>query len=75
LIQELAPGDALIGLVRAAYRLDITDRAMLRRQFQFLSRVAERVLVKRLIMPNAFSALSDVREAVLHDLSHRRSPG
>ena len=75
LIQELAPEDALIGLVRAAYRLDITDRAMLRRQFQFLSRVAERVLVKRLIMPDAFPALSDVREAVLHDLSHRRSPG
>jgi hypothetical protein len=73
-IQELAPGPALIGLIKASYRLDITDRAMLRRQFQFLSSVAERVPVKRLIVPNEFSALSDVREAVLHDLSNRRSP-
>lgn len=68
LIQELAPADALMGLVKAAYRLDITDRAMLTRQFQFLSRVAERVPVKRLIVPNEFSALSDVREAVVRDM-------
>jgi hypothetical protein len=63
-----------MGLVKAAYRLDITDRAMLTRQFQFLSRVAERVPVKRLIVPNEFSALAEVRAAVLHDLSHRRPP-
>ena len=69
LIQKLAPGDALIGLIKAAYRLDITDRAMLRRQFHFLSRVAERVPVKRLIVPDDFSALSDVRQAVLCDLN------
>ena len=72
-IRELAFGDALMGLIKAAYRLDITDRAMLTRQFHFLSRVAARVPVKRLIVPNEFSALSDVREAILHDLSHRRS--
>ena len=74
LIQELAPGDALIGLVKAAYRLDIADRAMLRRQFQFLSGVAERVAVKRLIVPNEFSALAEVRQAVLQDLSDRQRP-
>jgi len=74
LIRELAPGEALMGLIKAAYRLDITDRVMLTRQFHFLSRVAERVPVKRLIVPDEFSALSDVREAILHDLSNRRSP-
>jgi hypothetical protein len=68
LIKELAPGDAMIGLVKAAYRFDITDRAMLRRQFKFLSTVAKRVPVKRLIIPHEFSALAEVREAVLHDL-------
>jgi hypothetical protein len=67
-IEDLAPADALMGLVEAAYRFDITDRAMLTRQFQFLSRVAERVAVKRLMVPNEFSALSSVREAVIHDL-------
>ncbi len=74
LIEDLAPGEALMGLVQVAYRLDITDRAMMRRQFQFLSNVAERVLVKRLIVPNDFSALAAVRAAVLHDLSNRRLP-
>ena len=74
LIEDLAPGDALMGLVKAAYRLDITDRAMLTRQFEFLSRVAEHVPVKRLMVPNEFSALSNVREAVIHDLSDRRPP-
>jgi hypothetical protein len=68
LIKELGPGDAMIGLVKAAYRFDITDRAMLRRQFKFLSTVAKRVPVKRLIIPHEFSALSEVREAVLNDL-------
>lgn len=74
LIQELNQAEALMVLVKAAYRLDITDSAMLRRQFQFLSSVAERVPVKRLVVPNDFSALSEVREAVLHDLSNRRLP-
>lgn len=74
LIQELNQAEALMVLVKAAYRLDITDSAMLRRQFQFLSSVAERVPVKRLVVPNDFSALSEVKEAVLHDLSNRRLP-
>ncbi len=68
LIEDLAPGDALMGLVKAAYRFDITDAAMLKRQFQFLSRVAGRVPVKRLVVPDDFSALGEVRQAVLRDL-------
>jgi hypothetical protein len=74
-IQDLAPGEAIMGLVKAAYRFDITDRAMLIRQFHFLSGVVGRVKVKRLIVPNEFSALSEVRAAVLRDLSNRRLPG
>lgn len=69
LIQALNPGEALIGLVKAAYRFDITDTAMLKRQFHFLARVAEQVPVKRLVMPDDFSALAEVRQAVLRDLS------
>ena len=68
-IRELAPAEALMGLVKAAYRFDITDAAMLKRQFHFLARVAEQVPIKQLVMPNDFSALDDVRQAVLHDLS------
>jgi hypothetical protein len=71
LIEELAAAEALMGLVKAAYRFDTTDTAMLQRQFHFLSRVAEQVRVKRLVVPDDFSALADVRQAVLHDLSER----
>ena len=53
----------------SAYRFDITDTAMLKRQFYFLARVAEQVPVKRLVMPDDFSALAEVRQAVLRDLS------
>jgi hypothetical protein len=74
LIEQLSPGEALMGLVKVAYRLDITDPAMMKRQFEFLSIVAQRVPVKRLIVPNDFSALAAVRAAVLHDLSNRRLP-
>jgi hypothetical protein len=69
LIEVLAPGEALMELVKAAYRLDINDSAMLKRQFQLLSRVAERVPVKRLIVPDDFSALAEVRRTVLRDLA------
>jgi hypothetical protein len=68
-IRELAPAEALIGLVKAAYRFDLTDTAMLKRQFHFLARVAAQVPVKRLVMPDDFSALADVRQAVLRDLT------
>lgn len=68
-IEELAPGEALMGLVKAAYRFDLTDSAMLKRQFHFLSRLSERVPVKRLVLPDDFAVLADVREAVLRDLS------
>jgi hypothetical protein len=68
-IRELAPAEALMGLVKAAYRFDITDTAMLKRQFHFLARVAEQVPIKQLVMPNDFSALADVKQAVLRDSS------
>jgi hypothetical protein len=61
-----------MGLLEAAYRLDITDHRMLRRQFHFLSRIAARVPIKQLVVPNSFSALADVRHAVLRDLADHR---
>jgi len=72
MIRDLAPGRALIGLLEAAYRLDITDHGMLRRQFHFLSRIAERVPIKQLVVPNSFSALAEVRQSVLRDLADHR---
>jgi hypothetical protein len=47
---------------------------MLRRQFHFLASVAEQVPVKQLVMPNDFSALAEVRQAILRDLSEAPGP-
>lgn len=70
-IRDLAPARALMGLLQAAYRLDITDHVMLNRQFHFLSRVAGLVSVRQLVVPDSFSALGDVKKAILDDLASR----
>lgn len=67
-IEPLSPRDSLMALVRCAFRLDITDRNMLTRQFHFLERVASKVSVRRLIYPRDFNFLPAVREAILTDL-------
>ncbi len=67
-IESLAPRDGLMVLIRAAFRLDITNRTMLRRQLGFLARIVETVPVRRLHFPRDLRLLSFVREAVLTDL-------
>jgi hypothetical protein len=67
-IERLSPRESFMTLVRAAFRLDITDRNMLTRQFHFLKRVASCVSVCRLIFPRNFNLLPAVREAILNDL-------
>jgi len=67
-IEKLSARDSFMALVRCAFRLDITDRQMLTRQFKFLKRVASAVSVRRLSFRKDFQLLSAVREAILHDL-------
>lgn len=67
-IETLSPRDSFMALVRCAFRLDITDRTMLKRQFHFLEQVVSRVSVRRLIFPRDFNLLPVVREAILKDL-------
>jgi hypothetical protein len=67
-IERLSSRDSFMALVRCAFRLDITDNNMLRRQFHFLERVASTVSVRRLVYPRDFRLLPTVREAILKDL-------
>jgi hypothetical protein len=67
-ITRMAAPEAFPLLVSASYPLDLTDQAMLRRHFQFIVRVATNVPLRRLLIPNDFSALPAVREAVMADL-------
>lgn len=67
-IERLSARESFMALVRCAFKLDITDQGMLKRQFHFLERAASRVSVRRLIFPRDFNLLPAVREAILTDL-------
>jgi hypothetical protein len=67
-VERMSPRDGLMALVTSTFRLDLTDRERLLRQFDFLQRVVERVPVRRLRVPPSFEALPAARDAVLADL-------
>jgi hypothetical protein len=67
-IERLSPRDSLVELLPFLFHLDVTDRTMLARHFGFLDRVVLHVPVRRLWVPNSFTALPAVHEAVLLDL-------
>jgi len=54
--------------VSASFPLDLTDYGMLARHFRYIVRVAATVPLRRLVIPNDFSALATVRDAVIADL-------
>jgi hypothetical protein len=68
LIERLSCRDGFIELIPSVFRLDITDRTMLARQFRFLQEIVSHVPIRRLRLPNAFSSLAAVREAIIADL-------
>jgi hypothetical protein len=68
MIRALSPQESFMALVRCAFRLDITDNNMLRRQFYFLERVVSAVSIRRLIFPKDFRLLPALQEAILKDL-------
>lgn len=62
--------DALMTLLSLAFKLDIADQRMLTREFDFLHRLVTRIPVRRLVIPNSFQALPEVRAGILQDLSN-----
>lgn len=67
-IEPLRPNEAFLQLLSASFMLDITDRAVLTRNLRFIERLLNAVPVRRLRVPDGFSSLPSVREAVLKDL-------
>lgn len=68
-IVEAIPGpEAFMSLVKSAYWLDVTDQRLLARQFDFFERVVALVQVRRIRIPDDYSALPRIREAILDDL-------
>jgi hypothetical protein len=70
-IERLSLRDSLVALLPFLFHLDITDCTMLARHFDFLNRLVADVPVRRLWVPNAFTALPAVHEAILVDLKDR----
>jgi hypothetical protein len=69
LIERLTPRDAMIELIRSSFPLDIADTAMLKRHFEVMRRVASEVPFNRVLIPDDFSALPAVRDAILKDFA------
>jgi len=67
-IKKLSARESFMALVRCAFRLDITDHRMLKRQFHFLERMVSTVSVKLISFPRDFKFLPAIREAILNDL-------
>jgi hypothetical protein len=67
-IARVPPAQAFPVLVGASFPFDLTDAAMLTRHFRFIARIAATVPIRRLTIPNDFSALPTVRAAVIDDL-------
>lgn len=70
-IAAMTARQSFIELLWSAFPLDITDRPMLARQFHFFERVVASVPLRQLLVPNDFSSLSAVRQAVLEDLDNQ----
>ncbi|MBF6569726.1 MAG: hypothetical protein IVW54_12720 [Candidatus Binataceae bacterium] len=69
LIEHLSARDGLVELLNASFRLDLVNREILSREFRFFERMALKVPIRRLRMPDDFAALPAVQSAVLNDLA------
>lgn len=67
-IDRLSPRETFMELVAYAFKLDIADQALLRREFDSFSRVAALPLGYRLAFPRDFTRLADVRAAIVDHL-------
>jgi hypothetical protein len=63
---------AVTALLAHLYRLDIGDRAMLRRQFALLEELSRAVPIGRLTIPARFDALNEVRALIMAELTQPR---
>jgi hypothetical protein len=67
-ITPLPPRVAFIELASHAYKVDITDRSVLRQEFELLSRLVMLPLFACLTFPRDLALLPTVHEAILADL-------
>jgi len=69
-IETFAPNERFIHLMRHSFRLDITDRTRMQREFATLTQLAARVPVYRLRYPRRYDFLPQVRQAISEHLEN-----
>jgi hypothetical protein len=74
-IETLSGHDSLVTALRYLFCLDPNDPGMLVRQFKMLEHLVSQIPIVRLTIPNDYSALPCVHEAVISDLKARSQLG
>jgi hypothetical protein len=67
-VQPLSRREGFCEILPHLFRFNVTDDPLLRRQFDFLGRLVTCVPVRRLCVPNSFTALDHVRGVVITDV-------
>jgi len=65
MIQRMRPSEALIGLVRNSFLLDIEAQEMLSSHFDLLAEMVALPIYYHLDYPRSFAALPDIRQGIL----------
>lgn len=67
-VEHMSWAESLVELASASWLFESTDRAANLHKLRFLKQVVAKVPVKKLVVPNDFTALPAVREMVLADM-------
>jgi hypothetical protein len=67
-IETLSPREAFVRLLRATFNRRIVNRARLARQFDAMTKIANRITVRRLGYPRSIDRLSEVRDRILAEI-------
>ena len=67
-LESMSEREGMIRLLRSSYRLDTTDRSMLRREFNDISRLVKKVPMRRLYTVDDFDRLPVLRRRILDEL-------
>ena len=70
-INPISPRDAIVELVKYAFKLDISDRETLKEEFECFARIVPLKLFYHLSVPRNLSRLPVVLEAILNDLKNQ----
>jgi hypothetical protein len=70
--EPLSAREAFIELVKSTFNRRLADPRRLQRQFESMTRIANRVPVRRLLYPRSLDRLPEVRDLVLSEVQSRR---